>query len=100
MLVHLNFVGFVHSHIIQIIINIGQYGDVQVKLCYLKIVWSNGRFKTSKIVDNPDKMRKIYFAPRLVLFILRGPLLIIKLILKAVCKSIVKPFVGLNKKLY
>ncbi|CAD8110795.1 unnamed protein product [Paramecium primaurelia] len=63
-------------------------------------IWSNGRFKTSKIVDNPDKMRKIYFAPRLVLFILRGPLLIIKLILKAVCKSIVKPFVGLNKKLY
>lgn len=82
-----------------IIIDIGQLRDVQVINIILIIVWSNGRFKTSKVVNNPDKMRKIYFAPRLVLYILRGPLLMVKLILKAASKSVAKPFIGLNKRM-
>ncbi|CAD8101018.1 unnamed protein product [Paramecium primaurelia] len=62
-------------------------------------IWSNGRFKTTEVIKNPDKMRKIYFVPRVLLYIFRGPLLIVKLTLKAACKSIVKPFVQLNKKM-
>ncbi|CAK62789.1 unnamed protein product (macronuclear) [Paramecium tetraurelia] len=62
-------------------------------------IWSDGRFKTQKEISNPDKMRKIYFAPRLVLYILRGPLLIVKLIMQAAGKSIAKPFCAMNKRL-
>ncbi|CAD8212600.1 unnamed protein product [Paramecium octaurelia] len=62
-------------------------------------IWSDGRFKTQMEISNPDKMRKIYFAPRLVLYILRGPLLIVKLTLLAAGKSIAKPFCAMNKKL-
>ncbi|CAD8111859.1 unnamed protein product [Paramecium sonneborni] len=62
-------------------------------------IWSNGRFKIFTVIQNPDKMRKFFFIPRLILYIFRCPLLIIKLILKSISKSFVKPLVGLNKKL-
>ncbi|CAD8185400.1 unnamed protein product [Paramecium octaurelia] len=62
-------------------------------------IWSNGRFNTRKEVPNPDKMRKIFFIPRVILYTFRCPVLIVKLVLKSACKSVVKPFVLLNKKL-
>ncbi|CAD8122418.1 unnamed protein product [Paramecium sonneborni] len=78
-----------------------QYHEYHYRYWSIKgcAIWSNGRFKTSKVIENPDQMRKIYFVPRLFLYFLRGPLLIVKLTLKAAGKSIVKPLVGLNKKI-
>ncbi|CAD8121608.1 unnamed protein product [Paramecium sonneborni] len=62
-------------------------------------IWSNGRFKTNKIVSNPDRMRWIFFLPRLILFLLRGPLIFFKFLFFASVKSFSKPFQKLNKKI-
>ncbi|CAD8122573.1 unnamed protein product [Paramecium sonneborni] len=63
-------------------------------------IWSNGRFKTNKVVNHPDAMRWIFFLPRLILFLLRGPLLILKFLFIVVGKSFIKPFQKLNKKVF
>jgi ariadne-1 len=63
------------------------------------LVWSNGRFKTSKVISDPDKMRHIYYAPRLILYILRGPLIIVKLTLNAAGKAFFTPLRKMNKRM-
>lgn len=84
-----------------IITDIGLSKDVQVNIFRKTfLVWSNGRFKTRKVINNPDLMRRIFFLPRLILFLLRGPLIFLKLLFIAFRKSVTKPFCKLNKKLY
>ncbi|CAK63918.1 unnamed protein product (macronuclear) [Paramecium tetraurelia] len=68
------------------------------KYTALSKVWANGIFKTRKVIEHPDLMRRVFFFPRLILFLLRGPWLLLKLLFKAFKKSISQPFMKLNKK--
>lgn len=97
--VHINFVGFAYKNIINIIIDIGQLKDVLVKYKY-KIVWANGRFKTRKEITNPDRMRKIYLIPRILLFAIRPVIIFTKLTLKAARKSFFTPLKKINKTVF
>lgn len=65
---------------------------VQVFLLIYGLVWSNGRYKSSDNIKDPALRRKIFYLPRLIFYILRGPLIIIRLILKALWKAFEKPF--------
>ncbi|CAD8105739.1 unnamed protein product [Paramecium primaurelia] len=63
-------------------------------------IWSNGKFKTHKVVNHPDLMRRIFFLPRLILFLFRIIMILLKLLSIALFKSFKKPFFRINKKFY
>lgn len=44
-------------------------------------------------------MRRIYYTPRLILYVLRGPLIIVKLTLKAAGKAFFTPLRKMNKRM-
>ncbi|CAD8196662.1 unnamed protein product [Paramecium octaurelia] len=61
-------------------------------------IWNDGIFKTRKVIEHTDLRRWVFFFPRLILFLLRGPWLLLKLLFRASKKAVSQPFMKLNKK--